>query len=120
MSSLAALELIGLELSPPFSPATLEYKATANLSVEDVFVAASPLSPHAAIEHYQINGDRKTPSHTTILPLKIGDDNLIAVAVSAESGDRSTYEIAVTRKGSFLNERNRSPPLPLPPLPNTV
>ena len=96
-AGLSALSLSGVALSPAFAPGTTTYTASVANSVTESTVTATLADVGAAYE-VKLNG---VVDQDGIVPLTVGDGNVIAVVVTAEDGETTQrYTVTVTRAGS--------------------
>ncbi len=96
-ASLSALSLSGVTLSPAFTSGTTAYTASVANSVTETTVTATLADAGAAYE-VKLNG---VSDQDGIVPLAVGDGNVIAVVVAAQDGETTTtYTVTVTRAGS--------------------
>ena len=95
-ASLSALSLSGVTLSPAFASGTTSYTASVGHAVAETTVTASAAAESAY--EIQLNG---VVDQDGIVPLSLGDGNVIAVVVTAQDGETTTtYTVTVTRAGS--------------------
>lgn len=96
--SLSDLAIGSGEMSPAFSPSTIEYSAHVGYDQKSIAVTPTAHSNHATIT---INGEQATSGTAFDVPLKVGA-NTIAVEVSDRDefgqGARKTYSVTVTRE----------------------
>lgn len=110
MSLLRELNPIDFKLQPDFEPTRFIYEASTNLSATSVFVSATPESPLARLEPYDVNGEEREPLFTTPLPLDVGK-NLLTVIVTAEAvNSKSPYQITITRQSMCSWTQRRAAP----------
>ena len=96
-AGLSALSLSGVTLSPAFASGTTVYAATVGYAVTETTVTATLANAGAAYE-VKLNG---VVDQDGIVPLAVGDGNVIAVVVTAQDGEATTtYTVTVTRAGS--------------------
>ena len=96
-ASLSALSLSGVTLTPVFASGTTAYFASVANSVTGTTVTATLADAGAAYD-VQLNG---VVDQDGIVPLAVGDGNVIAVVVTAQDGEvTTTYTVTVTRAGS--------------------
>ncbi len=95
-ASLSALSLSGVTLTPAFASGTTAYTASVANSVTETTVTA--MAAAGAVYEVKLNG---VSDQDGIVPLAVGDGNVIAVTVTAQDGETTTaYTITVTRAGS--------------------
>ena len=95
-ATLSALSLSGVTLSPAFASGTTAYMASVGHAVTETTVTASAAAGSAY--EIQLNG---VVDQDGIVPLAVGDGNVIAVVVTAQDGEtKTTYTVTVTRAGS--------------------
>ena len=96
-ASLSALSLSGVTLTPVFASGTTAYFASVANSVTETTVTATLADAGAAYD-VKLNG---VVDQDGIVPLAVGDGNVIAVVVTAQDGEvTTTYTVTVTRAGS--------------------
>ena len=96
-AGLRALSLSGVTLSPTFTSGTTAYTALVANSVTETTVTATLADAGAAYD-VKLNG---VVDQDGIVPLAMGDGNVIAVVVTAQDGEvTTTYTVTVTRAGS--------------------
>ena len=94
-ASLSALSLSGVTLSPAFASGKTVYAASVANTVTETTVTATA-AVGAGFE-VKLNG---VVDQDGIVPLEVGDGNVIAVVVTAQDGETTTYTVTVTRAGS--------------------
>ena len=96
-AGLSALSLSGVTLTPAFTSGTTAYTASVGHAVTETTVTAS-LADAGAAYKVKLNG---VSDQDGIVPLAVGDGNVIAVVVTAQDGEvTTTYTVTVTRAGS--------------------
>ena len=96
-AGLSALSLSGVTLTPAFTSGTTAYAASVANTVTETMVTATLADAGAAYE-VKLNG---VSDQDGIVPLAVGDGNVIAVVVTAQDGETTTtYTVTVTRAGS--------------------
>ena len=96
-ANLGALSLSGVTLSPAFTSGTTTYTASVGHAVTETTVTATLADAGAAYE-VKLNG---VVDQDGIVPLAVGDGNVIVVVVTAQDGEMTTtYTVTVTRAGS--------------------
>ncbi len=96
-TSLSALSLSGVTLSPAFASGTTAYTASVANTVTETTVTATASDANASVE-VKLNG---VVDQDGVTPLVVGDGNVIAVVVTAQDGETTqTYSVTVTRAGS--------------------
>ena len=95
-AGLSALSLSGVTLSPTFTSGTTAYAASVGYAVTETTVTATAVAGAAYV--VKLNG---VVDQDGIVPLAVGDGNVIAVVVTAQDGESSqSYTVTVTRAGS--------------------
>ena len=95
-ATLSALSLSGVTLSPAFASGTTEYTASVGHAVAETTVTATAVAGVAY--EVKLNG---VVDQDGIVPLAVGDKNVISVVVAAQDGETTeTYSVTVTRAGS--------------------
>ena len=95
-ASLSALSLSGVTLSPVFASGTTAYTTSVVHAVTETTVTATAVAGAAYV--VKLNG---VVDQDGIVPLAVGDGNVIAVVVTAQDGEATTkYTVTVTRAGS--------------------
>ena len=95
-ASLSALSLSGVTLTPVFAAGTTAYTASVANSVTETTVMATAAT--GAGYEVKLNG---VVDQDGIVPLAVGDRNVIVVVVTAEDGETTQrYTVTVTRAGS--------------------
>ena len=95
-ASLSSLSLSGVTLTPAFASGTTMYTASVGHGVTETTVSASAAT--GAGYEVKLND---VVDQDGVVPLAVGDGNVIAVEVTAEDGETTqTYTVAVTRTGS--------------------
>ena len=96
-TSLSALSLSGVTLSPAFASGTTAYTASVVNSVTETTVTATASDANASVE-VKLNG---VVDQDGVTPLVVGSGNVIAVVVTAQDVETTqTYSVTVTRAGS--------------------
>ena len=96
-ASLSALSLSGVTLTPVFASGTTAYFASVANSVTETTVTAT-LADAGAANEVKLNG---VVDQDGIVPLEVGDGNVISVVVTAQDGKTTqSYSVTVTRAGS--------------------
>ena len=95
-ASLSALSLSGVTLSPVFASGTTAYTTSVVHAVTETTVTATAVE--GAAYEVKLNG---VVDQDGIVPLAVGDGNVIAVVVTAQDGKTTqSYSVTVTRAGS--------------------
>ena len=95
-SSLSALSLGSVTLSPVFATGTTAYTASVDVDTASATVSATTTESSASAVITPADADTNTNGHQVSLGYGQTD---IAVTVTAQSGDTSTYTVTVTRAG---------------------